>query len=90
MNSRHGLGRGLGALLPPSADLESKATELPIDAIAPNPNQPRKTLIMVSYVTYRRPWVRPESFSPSWFGGWAKAISSSSVSGVGAPQSSRA
>jgi ParB family chromosome partitioning protein len=43
MNSRHGLGRGLGALLPPSADLESKATELSIDSIAPNPNQPRKS-----------------------------------------------
>lgn len=42
MNSRHGLGRGLGALLPPSAELEAKATELAIDAIAPNPNQPRK------------------------------------------------
>jgi ParB family transcriptional regulator, chromosome partitioning protein len=43
MNSRHGLGRGLGALLPPSADVEAKATELPIDSIAPNPNQPRKS-----------------------------------------------
>ena len=42
MNSRHGLGRGLGALLPPSADLEAKAMDLPIDSIAPNPNQPRK------------------------------------------------
>jgi ParB family transcriptional regulator, chromosome partitioning protein len=42
MNSRHGLGRGLGALLPPSADLEAKAIELAIDTIAPNPNQPRK------------------------------------------------
>ena len=42
MNSRHGLGRGLGALLPPSADVEAKATELAIDSIAPNPNQPRK------------------------------------------------
>jgi len=43
MNSRHGLGRGLGALLPPSADVEAKATELAIDSIAPNPNQPRKS-----------------------------------------------
>jgi ParB family chromosome partitioning protein len=43
MNSRHGLGRGLGALLPPSADVEAKATELAIDAIAANPNQPRKS-----------------------------------------------
>jgi ParB family transcriptional regulator, chromosome partitioning protein len=42
MNSRHGLGRGLGALLPPSVDLEAKAIELAIDTIAPNPNQPRK------------------------------------------------
>ena len=43
MNSRHGLGRGLGALLPPSAEVEAKATELPIESIAPNPNQPRKS-----------------------------------------------
>jgi ParB family transcriptional regulator, chromosome partitioning protein len=43
MNSRHGLGRGLGALLPQSEDVEAKATELPIDAITPNPNQPRKS-----------------------------------------------
>src|SRR5262245_7220770 len=43
MNSRHGLGRGLGALLPPSADVEAKATELAVDSIEPNPNQPRKS-----------------------------------------------
>jgi len=30
-------------LLPPSADVEAKATELAIDSIAPNPNQPRKS-----------------------------------------------
>jgi ParB family chromosome partitioning protein len=52
MVSRHGLGRGLGALLPPapSPAPESVARdsdrgvvqELPVDAIHANPNQPRK------------------------------------------------
>jgi ParB family chromosome partitioning protein len=48
MNSKHGLGRGLGALLPsspslPAADTEiPKTQELPIDSIVPNPRQPRK------------------------------------------------
>ena len=52
MVSRHGLGRGLGALLPPAPApaTESVASdtdrgvlrELPVDAIYANPNQPRK------------------------------------------------
>jgi ParB family chromosome partitioning protein len=42
MTSRHGLGRGLGALLPPSQDTSAPTVELPVDAIAPNPQQPRK------------------------------------------------
>lgn len=49
MASRHGLGRGLGALLPPVEPLApSRASErahvqeLPVNAISPNPNQPRK------------------------------------------------
>ena len=53
MASRHGLGRGLGALLPPAPppvaspqparEAERDAVqELPVDAISPNPNQPRK------------------------------------------------
>src|SRR6266446_8494238 len=42
MTSRHGLGRGLGALLPPTPDSAITAMELPIDAIMPNPQQPRK------------------------------------------------
>lgn len=42
MTSRHGLGRGLGALLPPTPDSAVIATELSIDAITPNPQQPRK------------------------------------------------
>src|SRR5215831_8943871 len=41
--SRHGLGRGLGALLPPpTADSAGSPTEIPVDAIVPNPQQPRK------------------------------------------------
>jgi ParB family chromosome partitioning protein len=48
VNRQHGLGRGLGALLsspgPASgAEASSQApVELPIDSIAPNPQQPRK------------------------------------------------
>ncbi len=47
VNRPHGLGRGLGALLssPGPAAHEAApaaAIDLPIDAIAPNPNQPRK------------------------------------------------
>jgi len=44
VNRQHGLGRGLGALLSsPAQDAGPGATvELPIDAIAPNPKQPRK------------------------------------------------
>src|SRR5262245_39381179 len=42
MPSRHGLGRGLGALLPSAAEASQTTVELPIDSIAPNPNQPRK------------------------------------------------
>ena len=42
MPSRHGLGRGLGALLTGSPEVAAVAIELPIDTIAPNPNQPRK------------------------------------------------
>lgn len=47
MANRHGLGRGLGALLPPSASGSTPAEvagiqEISVDAIAPNPQQPRK------------------------------------------------
>jgi len=53
MANRPGLGRGLGALLPPAAppvvpppaarELDRQAVQdLPVDAISPNPNQPRK------------------------------------------------
>jgi len=47
MVNRHGLGRGLGALLsspaPPGAlSAEPAAVELSIDSVVPNPNQPRK------------------------------------------------
>ena len=49
MNPRHGLGRGLGALLgsttatSPEAP-QSPAKELPIESIVANPQQPRKTV----------------------------------------------
>ena len=42
MANRHGLGRGLDALLSPSPAAGAAVTELPIDAILPNPQQPRK------------------------------------------------
>ena len=41
-SGRHGLGRGLGALLPPTHDATAVVTEIPVDTIAPNPQQPRK------------------------------------------------
>src|SRR5262252_10575933 len=48
MNPRHGLGRGLGALLgattaASSEIAQSPAQELPIESIVPNPLQPRKS-----------------------------------------------
>jgi ParB family transcriptional regulator, chromosome partitioning protein len=47
MTNRHGLGRGLGALLPPSvgpvgAPEVAGVQEISVDSIAPNPHQPRK------------------------------------------------
>ncbi len=48
MVSRHGLGRGLGALLPPVPQSpvgpvdSGQLHELAVDSISPNPNQPRK------------------------------------------------
>ena len=43
MASKHGLGRGLGALLDSSTTQELKRVqEVPVGAISPNPNQPRK------------------------------------------------
>ena len=44
MSNRHGLGRGLGALLSSSSETTTTAPpiDLPITAISPNPNQPRK------------------------------------------------
>ena len=50
MNAKHGLGRGLGALLssspapsPASETAASSVQELPIDSIVANPRQPRKS-----------------------------------------------
>jgi ParB family chromosome partitioning protein len=45
VNRQHGLGRGLGALLSspgPASSAEPSIVELPVDAIMPNPKQPRK------------------------------------------------
>src|SRR6266511_1639653 len=44
MANRHGLGRGLGALLssPPESGPATSISELPIESISPNPRQPRK------------------------------------------------
>lgn len=51
MNKKRGLGKGLGALIPPSgpsrsADDEASGgiTEVPVDQITPNPHQPRHTI----------------------------------------------
>jgi len=43
MSSRHGLGRGLGALLPPVAESPEATTQIAVDTISPNPEQPRKS-----------------------------------------------
>src|SRR5262245_44537287 len=42
MPSRHGLGRGLGALLSSATETGAPPAELPINSISPNPHQPRK------------------------------------------------
>jgi len=42
MPSRHGLGRGLGALLAATPEASAGAIEIPLDAIEANPQQPRK------------------------------------------------
>ena len=49
MNSKRGLGRGLGALLGPEPDSVIDVTseaplEIPLDLVQPNPRQPRKRL----------------------------------------------
>jgi ParB family chromosome partitioning protein len=42
---RGGLGRGLGALIPAPSPADTPATaEVPVDAVAPNPYQPRTTV----------------------------------------------
>ena len=41
MASRFGLGRGLEALIPRAAETEAVVLQLPVDAIARNPHQPR-------------------------------------------------
>lgn len=41
--SKHGLGRGLGALLSPVAPEGEHFQEILVEAILPNPNQPRKS-----------------------------------------------
>ncbi len=44
MGRRSGLGRGLGALIPPSpGESESAYRQLPVSSIEPNPKQPRTT-----------------------------------------------
>ena len=43
MEKRHGLGRGLGALLGEQTKTkEERFRELPVDKIDPNPQQPRR------------------------------------------------
>ena len=42
MNRRGGLGRGLAALIPPGEDQGATLVELAVDAVVPNPRQPRE------------------------------------------------
>ena len=46
MTKKRGLGKGLGALIPPatSSKTQSSAVEIPIDQISPNPHQPRHAI----------------------------------------------
>jgi ParB family chromosome partitioning protein len=49
MTKKRGLGKGLGALIPPaskpvSPEVQAGAIEVPVDQISPNPRQPRHTL----------------------------------------------
>jgi ParB family chromosome partitioning protein len=46
MTKKRGLGKGLGALIPPatSSETQSSAVEIPIDQISPNPHQPRHAI----------------------------------------------
>jgi ParB family chromosome partitioning protein len=51
MTKKRGLGKGLGALIPPSAppkpvslEVQAGTKEIPIDQISPNPHQPRQTM----------------------------------------------
>lgn len=49
MTKKRGLGKGLGALIPPGApkpspEVQAGAVEIPIDQISPNPHQPRQIM----------------------------------------------
>lgn len=51
MTKRRGLGKGLGALIPPSStpkpvspEVQAGAIEIPVDQIVPNPHQPRHSI----------------------------------------------
>jgi ParB family transcriptional regulator, chromosome partitioning protein len=44
MTKRRGLGKGLGALIPPARPLQSGVVEVGVDQISPNPHQPRQAI----------------------------------------------
>lgn len=48
MTKKRGLGKGLGALIPPSQpaspEVQAGAIEVPVDQISPNPHQPRQVM----------------------------------------------
>lgn len=49
MTKKRGLGKGLGALIPPapqpaSPEVQAGAIEVPVDQISPNPRQPRQSM----------------------------------------------
>ncbi len=55
MTKKRGLGKGLGALIPPSptprpvsSEVQAGAIEIPVDQIVPNPHQPRQSIDEVS------------------------------------------
>ena len=74
--SKRGLGRGLSALIP-SASQESQAgeeiTELAIDLISPNPDQPRTDMGESALAELADSVRRSDCCSPSSSGEWARA-----------------
>src|SRR6266542_3630587 len=89
MANRHGLGRGLGALLSstPESGPAASISELPIESISPNPRQPRKDFNDKGLHDLAASFRQTGFSSPWWFDGEGQATSSLWASGGGGPPS---